>query len=288
MDNNIEPNKPTKCFNWGAAALGLFWSVSNECFKKWFKAFLLITIIPTLLAIFGPIIYMIITQSSGWQLLGNILFMLILLIVQQLVSLIVLFVFAGIKGNQWAFDSGKFSDIEQYNHEQKLWAKVAGIFLLSILIIILMTTTFCCCKIHNKKLEHINEYRNQCAVFNDILPPIFAEIKDNIDVSSFMTALKKNPRIKQEIPKPYYISNSGYYTLVLKIDTNTDSKYITYKYLIYNQNKNCNIKNTNCYVELEKKYKKDLENVANCKFYFDYSGKVVPSKNTLEFINGAK
>ena len=32
--NDTQLNRPAKGFNLGAATLGLFWSIANQCFKK--------------------------------------------------------------------------------------------------------------------------------------------------------------------------------------------------------------------------------------------------------------
>ena len=173
--------------------------------------------------------------------------------------MLVLFVFTGIKGNRWAIDSGKFSDIDEFKQTQKLWAKISAGVLLFILVIILMITAFCYGKMYDKKMGYINEYRTQCTVLNEVLPPIFANIKDNNNVTSLIEELEKNPRVKHKISRPYYESSTGYYTLFIYIDTNTDSKYVTGKTLIYNKDENCNLKNNNCYIELEKRPKKYLE-----------------------------
>ena len=284
--------KALRGFNLGAATLGLFWSIANQCFKKWFIAFLFITIIPTIIVIVWSIIS--ISQASGWGVLGAVLFAIILILLQQLLSLIVLFIFTGLKGNRWAFNSNKFADIAQFKQTQKLWTKVSGAVLLFILIIIMMITAFCCCKIHNIKMEHVNKYRAQCAVYNEILPTVFADIKGNNDVNSFAAELMKNPKISknlkiEEILEEFADGGFSVRTCDDKGCPNNHGYYIIYaggyygEQFLYKNKQKCCISSKNCYVELGKKYDKFLKNV-DCKFYFDNKGNVVPNKKTKDFL----
>lgn len=295
-DNNTQFNKPAKGFNLGAATLGLFWSIANQCFKKWFKVFSFITIIPTILVIAGSVI--LIMQSSGWDTLNAIVFAIILIPVQQLISLLVLFIFTGIKGNRWAIDSGKFSDIDEFKQTQKLWAKIACGVLLFIWLIILMNAAFFYCKIHNEKMEQINKYRTQCSVYNEILPSVFANIKENNDVNLFAAELMKNPKIikKSEDYKIEEIleefadgglsvsscgdsgcpNRYGYYIIQV-------GRYYDGDRLLYKNKQKCFVSSKNCYVQLDKRYNKPLKNV-DCKFYFDNNGELKPDRKTIRLL----
>ena len=296
-NNDIEFNKPIKGFNLGAATLGLFWSIANECFKKWFKAFLFITIIPTILVIAWSIIS--ISQASGWDALKAIFFAIILIPAQQLISLLILFIFTGIKGNRWASDSNKFADIEQFKQTQKLWAKISGAVLLFIFLIILMITAFCCCKIHNKKIEQINKYRAQCSVYNEILPSVFANIKENNDVNLFTAELMKNQKISKK-SQDFKIEEileefaDGGLSVRSCNDSGCPNKYGNYiiqvggyydgDRLLYKNKQKCFVSGKNCYVKIDKRYNKSLKNV-DCKFYFDNKGNVIPDKKTKQLLN---
>ena len=123
MENkDLAIEEELKKFNWGAAQLGLIWSIVNGCFKKWFVNSLVASFIA---GIGGMLLYLLCVFV-----LANFLgFMSIMVVAFCIPVLAILgtYVYIGKKGNRWAWesDSNTEKDIVKFSNTQKKWGAVA-------------------------------------------------------------------------------------------------------------------------------------------------------------------
>ena len=269
-ENNLELEKELKKFNWGAAYFGLIWALLNGCFKKWFVNTLivsLIVIVVGLLLIFVPNIFI-----PGYSIMAGIFGGLIV----PILMISIVFIYVGLKGNRWAWEGDKYTDIAQFNKIQKRWGIVAGVLLsLSILSIVLQFgVLYMISKLPTPENEINYVSKKACNVVYKKLPSAIS--KTNINDEDWIS------KVADELTKDDE-SMFGYgmdYTKKISISI-FDKESVSSNKADFEVVKEppCSISEANCYISA----KTEDENMA-CRFYFDDSGKVVASKKTLNFL----
>jgi hypothetical protein len=117
-----EVPREIKKWNWGAFALGIFWGIGNHAY---------LTLLPIAFSVVNLILQSLISDGSGAI---SVLF--------SLATLVWLFV-CGARGNQWAWKSGEFKDVETFLAVQRTWNR-AGIvaFVFAIIVVVISIILF--------------------------------------------------------------------------------------------------------------------------------------------------
>ena len=273
MDKDLILEKELKKFNWGAAYFGLIWSAVNRCFKKWFIHSLVVSLIASAIG-FGllKLIEVVKPEWLGWTLLFGGVFV-------ALFVMLVCFIYIGLKGNRWAWESLQEKNIETFHKTQKVWGIVAIVFLSFNILGALGNISMIALLINSG--DSGNDTRNQafismesCKVVSQVLPVALKNAKDDdLWIHNLAEEFEKN-------------ENIGYaygfdYSKRLSLTFDNKDK-ILYQHIDVDvvREKPCSISEGNCYLSAPVADKEKA-----CRFYFDDSGKVIPSKKTKLYIN---
>ena len=93
---------PKKGWSWGAFMLGIHWGIGN---RVYWPLLSLLIVIPFI----GPIIYLVVA------------------------------IICGIKGHEWAMNSGTFKTVEEYNAAQDTWDRAGKVMFFIMLIMVVIS-----------------------------------------------------------------------------------------------------------------------------------------------------
>lgn len=297
-ENNIAINKiiekELRKFNWGAACFGLLWSIVNRCFKKWFIESLIL-FSSLVISLYG--IYFLICHFNPLQ---AVLLMPYLIVIPIFIS-IVLFIYWGIKGNKWAWNSFKNKNIAEFQYIQDPW-KMATIVILSFYIIALVLQIIIPTialkgtsgnmvlkgiskglskdKLTNSSLDtkySKKEYfidANACKILKEELQNAIKSTKnDSLWFENISKELKKSDKIFSAFSSPF----SETIDLYLKSEEGYLGNRIELKVA---HNIPCTLEEKNCSI-----FSKATNNGEYCLIFFDDNGNIEASSKTLKFIS---
>ena len=222
-------------FNWGAAFFTFIWGAFNGAFHKTFWFVLLVSCI----SVFNVFI-------------GSVL-------------MIVLAIIFGIKGNQWAWKSKEWDDIETFQTIQKNWA-LAFVIVYAVLILICALVGFVLFPIFADSFTKTASAQARL-ISNGYVQHIVkaGEINDSStgkDVASYISTVVSASGAD--------VAQYNLNTIVVTSDDSSGNK----RSVIYSFNKNgkCNLEQKNCSIDQFEPYGDTLKPVS--RTYFDNTGKI--------------
>lgn len=259
-----------KKFNWGAAYFGIIWSAVNRCFKKWFLYSTVVGLIFAavaygvmfLLNLINPELFMMYTIFGSFFI--------------PLFIILVIFIYSGINGNRWAWESDAYKDITAFQKNQKIWGIVAGVFMFFTVLGWLINAGFFLFLINSSDDENLDNYKTYisaegCTTFAKILPEVINNVKDDGNwLLHLGEELEKNKKINSAIGLDYIRK------LTVNLEVNGNPEKIDFDVV---REKPCTLTEANCYISAPVK-----DSNKACRFYIGDNGEVVASKKTNLFI----
>ena len=268
-NKDLELEKELKKFNWGAAYFGLIWALLNGCFKKWFLNTLVVTIIVVVIGL--AIMFLPTFFAPGFSIVAGFLSGLIV----PILMLLVIFIYVGLKGNRWAWEGDKYTDIKQFQKIQKRWGIVAAILLtLSVLSIVLqfgalyMLTT-----LPSPEPEEVFISRKACQTVYNKLPAALSKVDTNDE--SWVSKIAETIAEDEDI-YGYGLDYTKKINITIYDKETIGSDKGEFDVVLEPP---CSLSESNCFISA----KTADENTA-CRFYFDDNGGIALSQKTKAFL----
>lgn len=259
-------------FNWGSAYIGFIWSIANGCFVRWVLESLVVIAVSSLVT-YG-MLALIEFLKPQWVLVS-----ILDRILTVLISLLILFVYCGIRGNRWAWQAFSDKDINLFVKRQKKWNLIAIIlFILSIILLIVQIVTAVLTFKPKTNLPHVSVSKpitvEQCKIMQSILPSALKTVDKTgawiLDLGEQLGA-QNSDKLSLVIGKDYDQSIDIYF----KADESA-SDMVTFN--IVNKPP-CLLREKFCYFEAY-----TISEDTACMFFYDDKGEIEPSPKTVKFL----
>ena len=278
--NDKELKRALRGFNFAAAYpyLGILWAVFNKCFKKFALHNIVILVIIWIITLLVYNSFFKFTDGGPKFVFGWIIG---LLFWESLAPIPILYIYNGIMGNRWAWNSKNFNTLQDFKKSKMIWNLIG----LCFLFMTALEISHAIINAHNYFRDYtnlqLNIAREKCRISKETLTPIFNKFGSRFDPQDIAFEWEKDSKVIRAWDR----SEHGKIIIDADVYNELDTKHRGQSRIDLRIVKSpyCEISGGNCYFYLNHELTDDVD--YTCRFYFDNSGRVVPSKGTLKFMS---